>query len=156
MKTELLHSYSSTSLSGLSRSTSQVSLAINGSYSTSEKELVDLPNGDTGGPTTCFKEWSKNTFRKKILYRKIPVLSWAPAYSVKKLIADVIAGMISFNIQGLLVIILQCAWYAWGMGLLIICLYCFYTIGLTVGLTILPQGLAYATLSGLPPQVNSK
>jgi hypothetical protein len=92
MKTELLHSYSSTSLSGLSRSPSQVTLAINGSYSTSETGLVDKQAEVNGGPVGCLKEWSKNTFRKKILYRKVPVLSWFPDYSLKKLIADVIAG----------------------------------------------------------------
>jgi sodium-independent sulfate anion transporter 11 len=124
MKTELIHSYSSVSLSGLSRSTSQVSLngagnnnvatAVNGKHSTS---AIGLISGEDG--STCvevIKEWSKNTFRKKILYKKVPCLDWIPKYNVNKAICDVIAG-------------------------------------LTVGLTILPQALAYASLTGLPPQV---
>ena len=142
MKTELIHSYSSVSLSGLTRSPSQASFGLNGSFSNSQTGLVskdpgigddgmnnnngssnssnssisDLPADDVGY-SGCMKQWAKNTFRKKILYRRLPILGWLPKYNLNKFIADIIAGF-------------------------------------TVGLTILPQGLAYATVGGLPPPVS--
>jgi len=130
MKTELLHSYSTVSLSGLSRSLSQLSLSqggqagnnnlspeVNGKYSVSQ---ANLPDSKAQGPTFVegLQEWGRNTFRKKTLYRKVPFLNWIPEYSLNKMMCDLIAG-------------------------------------LTVGLTILPQALAYASLAGLPPQVRS-
>lgn len=115
MKTELLHSYSTTSLSGLSRSQSQV-FKLDEGHSTSQIGLVDRESEEEYGLAACCKEWSNNTFRKKLLYKKIPFLRWIKDYNLNKFIADFIAG-------------------------------------LTVGLTILPQGLAYATLAELPPQV---
>ena len=140
MKTELIHSYSSVSLSGISRSPSQASFGLNGSFSNSQTGLVskdpglgddginnnnnsssssinDLPS-DSESYSGCMKQWAKNTFRKKILYRRLPILEWLPQYNLSKLIADIIAGF-------------------------------------TVGLTILPQGLAYATVGGLPPPVST-
>ncbi|CAG7835167.1 unnamed protein product [Allacma fusca] len=135
MKTELIHSYSSVSLSGISRSPSDISFSLNGNFSNSQTGLVgkdgastiddgnnnnnssssinDIPT-DNSSPG-CLKQWAKNTFRKKIFYRRMPILQWLPQYNLNKLLVDIIAG-------------------------------------LTVGLTILPQGLAYATVGGLPPQ----
>lgn len=53
---------------------------------------------------------------KKLLLKRVPILSWLPKYDSEKAISDAIAGI-------------------------------------TVGLTVMPQGLAYATLAGLEPQV---
>lgn len=47
---------------------------------------------------------------------RIPVLQWAPNYSRKDVVPDIVAG-------------------------------------LTVGVTVIPQALAYATIAGLPPEV---
>ncbi|XP_057324323.1 sodium-independent sulfate anion transporter-like [Microplitis mediator] len=52
---------------------------------------------------------------KKLLLKRVPILSWLPKYDSEKAISDAIAGI-------------------------------------TVGLTVMPQGLAYATLAGLEPQ----
>ena len=54
---------------------------------------------------------------KKQLYRKVPILEWAPKYNMDWFVSDMIAGI-------------------------------------TVGLTVIPQGIAYAIVAGLPPQVN--
>lgn len=55
----------------------------------------------------------KNVFRKKILYKRVPVLNWLPKYSADDAVGDVVAG-------------------------------------LTVGLTVIPQALAYSSIAGLP------
>lgn len=139
MKTELLHSYSSTSLSALSRSPSSPSFLgrlspptkgdltgsgsggkengeKNGSYTTLEDYAV-TPEPFVGEEEGCCSSWLKNTFTKKNITKKFPVLSWLPTYNVSKLVSDFIAG-------------------------------------LTVGLTLIPQGLAMASVAGLPPQVS--
>ncbi|XP_050094872.1 sodium-independent sulfate anion transporter-like [Anopheles aquasalis] len=54
--------------------------------------------------------WTKDT-----LYRRLPVLQWAPSYGAKSLLSDFIAGV-------------------------------------TVGLTSIPQSIAYATVANLEPQ----
>lgn len=53
---------------------------------------------------------------RSLVLARIPILQWAPNYTSKKLVSDIIAGF-------------------------------------TVGLTVMPQALAYATLAGLEPQV---
>lgn len=53
--------------------------------------------------------------RKKMIYRRLPILTWLPKYSKEDAIGDLIAG-------------------------------------LTVGLTVIPQGLAYSSIVGLPPE----
>lgn len=58
----------------------------------------------------------KHIFRKKTLFKRLPVLEWLPKYSTKDVVTDLLAGI-------------------------------------SVGITVIPQGLAYATLAGLPPQV---
>ncbi|XP_055617352.1 sodium-independent sulfate anion transporter-like isoform X3 [Toxorhynchites rutilus septentrionalis] len=55
----------------------------------------------------------KNIFRKKILYKRVPVLNWLPKYTADDAIGDFVAG-------------------------------------LTVGLTVIPQALAYSSIAGLP------
>ncbi|XP_014086185.2 sodium-independent sulfate anion transporter [Bactrocera oleae] len=57
----------------------------------------------------------KNVFRKKTLYKRLPILTWLPRYTRYDAIGDLIAGI-------------------------------------TVGLTVIPAGLAYAGVAGLPTQ----
>lgn len=56
---------------------------------------------------------ARSIFRKKILYKRVPVLNWLPKYNADDAIGDVVAG-------------------------------------LTVGLTVIPQALAYSSIAGLP------
>lgn len=60
--------------------------------------------------------WVQNIFRKKILYKRLPILQWLPKYNRADAIGDLIAGI-------------------------------------TVGMTVIPQGLAYSSVAGLPTQV---
>ena len=62
------------------------------------------------------REKAKKSFTKKVLYKRLPVLSWLPKYNSEDAIGDLVAGI-------------------------------------TVGLTLIPQSLAYANLAGLPAQV---
>lgn len=59
----------------------------------------------------------KKTCTRKLLYKRIPILSWLPQYRLNTAIADLVAGF-------------------------------------TVGLTVIPQAIAYANVAGLPPQVS--
>ncbi|KPI92998.1 Sodium-independent sulfate anion transporter [Papilio xuthus] len=59
--------------------------------------------------------FKKQSWYRRLMYKRLPVSSWLPGYNSEKAIADLIAGI-------------------------------------TVGLTVIPQALAYATLAGLPPQ----
>lgn len=137
MKTELIHSFSSASLTGLSRSPS---LSTIGQNDTASPGLVgangDIVGGgkderssswkykltendynrDNDGDQGCFKAWMHRAFTKKNVARKFPILDWLPRYTIGKGISDFIAG-------------------------------------LTVGLTLIPQGLAMAAVAQLPPQV---
>lgn len=60
----------------------------------------------------------KSACRKKILYKRIPVLTWLPKYSGADAVGDLVAGI-------------------------------------TVGLTVIPQALAYAGIAGLDPAVST-
>ncbi|XP_044759831.1 sodium-independent sulfate anion transporter-like [Coccinella septempunctata] len=53
---------------------------------------------------------------RKVLYKRIPILSWLPSYNLDYAICDLVAGV-------------------------------------TVGLTVIPQAIAYANIAGLPPQI---
>jgi len=124
MKTQLVHSYSTASLSNLStlsRSSSAVSFSSKGFDFRNPGASNNVGNiaglDEEPSPQSPFKTLCKQVFKKKFLVRKFPIVNWFPNYSVQKLIADFIAGI-------------------------------------TVGLTILPQGLAYATIANLPPQVS--
>ena len=67
---------------------------------------------------SLISRWARKTFSKKQLYRKVPILEWAPKYTLSHFISDAIAGT-------------------------------------TVALTVIPQGIAYAIVAGLDPQVHS-
>ena len=64
----------------------------------------------------CFKQKIRKSLTKKMLMRRIPILTWLPKYNSKDAVGDFVAG-------------------------------------LTVGLTVIPQALAYSSIAGLPPQV---
>lgn len=59
------------------------------------------------------KKKAQNTFRKKNIYKRIPIFNWLPKYTTEDAIGDAIAGI-------------------------------------TVGLTVIPQALAYAGIAHLP------
>lgn len=72
---------------------------------TMKERLQELPD--------AIKRKAKNCFRKKILYKRFPILGWLPKYSTEDAIGDAVAGF-------------------------------------TVGLTVIPQALAYSGIAGLP------
>ena len=74
------------------------------------------PSGNVA--SSWWEKRKRRIFRKKILYKRLPFLQWLQKYSLKDLIADLIAGI-------------------------------------SVGVTLIPQALAYATVAGLPPQVSA-
>jgi sodium-independent sulfate anion transporter 11 len=62
------------------------------------------------------REKAKKSFTKKVLYKRVPILSWLPKYKTQDAVGDLVAGI-------------------------------------TVGLTVIPQSLAYANIAGLPTEV---
>jgi sodium-independent sulfate anion transporter 11 len=68
------------------------------------------------------KEWLKDRARRgctrKLIYKRVPILTWLPNYNVNAAVADLVAGV-------------------------------------TVGLTVIPQGIAYSNVAGLPPQIGT-
>lgn len=107
-------------------SDSEVSLEIppNAIFNTSSDCIVqDDDNSDKPGCCNTTMDWLKQTsaniFRKKTLYKRLPVLTWLPKYNRQDFIGDLMAGV-------------------------------------TVGLTVIPQGLAYAGIAGLDLQVSEK
>ncbi|KAM7360061.1 sodium-independent sulfate anion transporter-like [Cochliomyia hominivorax] len=101
---------------------SEVSLDIppNAIYNNSSDCIVQ--DDDNGNKTSCcsttmdwMKQTSANIFRKKTLYKRLPILTWLPKYNRQDFIGDLMAGI-------------------------------------TVGLTVIPQGLAYAGIAGLDLQ----
>ncbi|XP_011204094.2 sodium-independent sulfate anion transporter [Bactrocera dorsalis] len=61
------------------------------------------------------KDTAANVFRKKTLYKRLPILEWLPKYDRNDVVGDLVAGI-------------------------------------TVGLTVIPQGLAFAGITGLDLQ----
>lgn len=72
---------------------------------TTKEQLKELPE--------LLKAKAKSIFRKKILYKRVPILTWLPKYSTEDAVGDLVAGF-------------------------------------TVGLTVIPQALAYAGIAQLP------
>lgn len=62
------------------------------------------------------RSFVRKAFRKKNLYKRLPILTWLPKYNTADAVGDLIAGI-------------------------------------TVGLTVIPQGLAYSSVAGLPTEV---
>ena len=82
-----------------------------------DKSATDVSSSnDDQKEMSLISRWARKTFTKKQLYRKVPILEWAPKYTLNYFLSDAIAGT-------------------------------------TVALTVIPQGIAYAIVAGLPPQV---
>jgi len=81
-----------------------------------DKSATDVSSSnDDQKEMSLISRWARKTFTKKQLYRKVPILEWAPKYTLNYFLSDAIAGT-------------------------------------TVALTVIPQGIAYAIVAGLPPQ----
>lgn len=82
--------------------------------------IPDPPNSDTNVSYTFGRKWLhqriKRTCRKKVLYKKVPIVMWLQMYRKDYIASDLLAGI-------------------------------------TVGLTVIPQAIAYANVAGLPLQV---
>ena len=74
---------------------------------TTKEQLQEIPD--------LFKRKVKSICRKKILYKRVPILNWLPKYNTDDAIGDLVAGF-------------------------------------TVGLTVIPQALAYAGIAQLPAE----
>lgn len=72
---------------------------------TTKERLEEIP--------AYFKSKAKSICRKKILYKRVPILNWLPKYNMEDAVGDLVAGF-------------------------------------TVGLTVIPQALAYAGIAQLP------
>jgi len=59
------------------------------------------------------KRKAKSMFRKKMIYKRVPILNWLPQYNTSDAVGDFVAGI-------------------------------------TVGLTVIPQALAYSGIAQLP------
>uniref|UniRef100_A0A1A9X420 Sodium-independent sulfate anion transporter n=1 Tax=Glossina brevipalpis TaxID=37001 RepID=A0A1A9X420_9MUSC len=101
---------------------SEVSLDIppNAIYNTSRDYIVQTEEENEKLNCCAFmtdrlRQLSANVFRKKTLYKRLPILTWLPKYNRNDFIGDLMAGI-------------------------------------TVGLTVIPQGLAYAGIAGLDLQ----
>lgn len=70
-------------------------------------------------PKPTVSAWMRDRARRgctrKLLFKRMPILSWLPQYNTGAAISDLVAGF-------------------------------------TVGLTVIPQAIAYANVAGLPPQ----
>ncbi|PSN36843.1 Sodium-independent sulfate anion transporter [Blattella germanica] len=84
-----------------------------------EDEFVVGNESDSDGPMQDMFNWvrekARKSFTKKVLYKRLPILTWVPRYNGQDAVGDLVAGI-------------------------------------TVGLTVIPQSLAYANIAGLPPQ----
>lgn len=79
-------------------------------------------NSDKNALCTSGKKWLcrrvRRSCKKKLLFKRIPILAWLPNYRKEYIVSDLVAGI-------------------------------------TVGLTVIPQAIAYANVAGLPLQVRS-
>lgn len=76
-------------------------------------------NSRTSALCTSGRRWLyrrvRRSCRKKLLFKRIPILTWLPNYRKEYVVSDLVAGI-------------------------------------TVGLTVIPQAIAYANVAGLPLQ----
>ncbi|XP_067006356.1 sodium-independent sulfate anion transporter [Anabrus simplex] len=86
-----------------------------------DSRLHGSPSGEAGspgGPRDPF-HWAVERARRgctrKLLFKRLPILTWLPQYTARYAFSDLVAGF-------------------------------------TVGLTVIPQAIAYANVAGLPPQ----
>lgn len=50
-----------------------------------KERLMELPDQ--------IKKKSKNMFRKKMIYKRVPILNWLPTYTMESAVGDLIAGI---------------------------------------------------------------
>lgn len=83
--------------------------------------MTDSPKKSTSEQFKELGPWcrrkARSMFRKKMIYKRIPILGWLPKYSGADAVGDLVAGI-------------------------------------TVGLTVIPQALAYSGIAGLPAAVS--
>ncbi|XP_069685119.1 sodium-independent sulfate anion transporter-like [Periplaneta americana] len=95
----------------------QSPLAVSGIGSDNDNN--NAGSGDDGHSNKSAVHWMMKRARRgctrKLLYKRVPILSWLPEYTPRAAISDMVAGF-------------------------------------TVGLTVIPQAIAYSNVAGLPPQ----
>ncbi|KAK4874947.1 hypothetical protein RN001_014307 [Aquatica leii] len=94
----------------------QCSQNLNASTAISLPEDFKPAEKSKSSLVTWIKQKTKNSCSKKMLHKRIPILSWLPQYNTNQAISDLVAGV-------------------------------------TVGLTVIPQAIAYSNIAGLPPQI---
>jgi solute carrier family 26 (sodium-independent sulfate anion transporter), member 11 len=82
-----------------------ISAVTDSTPKSTKEQLAEIPE--------YIKSKVKSICRKKILYKRVPILTWLPTYSTEDAVGDLVAGF-------------------------------------TVGLTVIPQALAYAGIAQLP------
>ncbi|KAF7389159.1 hypothetical protein HZH66_010296 [Vespula vulgaris] len=120
-----LESYKEVRLTGFNNNDPDLSnnletrLAIVHLPSKDDKESKDDENHTNNFLLSSMRNWLyrriKRTCKKKLLYKRIPILAWLPKYRKEYIASDLVAGV-------------------------------------TVGLTVIPQAIAYANVAGLPLQ----
>lgn len=85
------------------------------SYLVTETRRVSIIDTAKDTGHWCQRKY-RQIFRKKMLFKRVPILNWLPKYRGGDAVGDLIAGI-------------------------------------TVGLTVIPQALAYSGIAGLDPQV---
>ncbi|XP_071640556.1 sodium-independent sulfate anion transporter [Temnothorax longispinosus] len=122
-----LTGFSSNALDDVLRSNNNEPNTLNGHPSsahaiTKDAKIVNLEvpqDSDKSGLCTSGRSWLyrrvRRSCRKKLVFKRIPILTWLPNYRKEYVVSDLVAGI-------------------------------------TVGLTVIPQAIAYANVAGLPLQ----
>ncbi|XP_036149342.1 sodium-independent sulfate anion transporter isoform X2 [Monomorium pharaonis] len=122
-----LTGFSNNALDDVLRSNNNEPNTLNGNPSsahaiTKDAKIVNLEvpqDASTSAPCTSGRRWLyrrvRRSCRKKLLFKRIPILMWLPNYQKEYIASDLVAGI-------------------------------------TVGLTVIPQAIAYANVAGLPLQ----
>ncbi|KAG5305620.1 S2611 protein, partial [Acromyrmex insinuator] len=122
-----LTGFSSNAIDDVLRSNNNEPNTLNGNPSsahaiTKDAKIVNLEvpqNSNTSDLCTSGKRWLyrrvRSSCKRKLLFKRIPILMWLPNYRKEYVVSDLVAGI-------------------------------------TVGLTVIPQAIAYANVAGLPLQ----
>ncbi|KYN30257.1 Sodium-independent sulfate anion transporter [Trachymyrmex cornetzi] len=122
-----LTGFSSKVIDDVLRSNNNEPNTLNGNPSsahaiTKDAKIVNLEvprNSNTSDLCTSGRRWLyrqvRSSCRRKLLFKRIPILTWLPNYRKEYVVSDLVAGI-------------------------------------TVGLTVIPQAIAYANVAGLPLQ----
>ncbi|KAL6261738.1 hypothetical protein P5V15_006829 [Pogonomyrmex californicus] len=123
-----LTGFSSNALDDVLRSNNNEPNTLNGNPGgahaiTKDAKIVNLEvpqdSSSTSAVCTSGRRWLsrrvRRSCRKKLLFKRIPILTWLPNYRKEYIVSDLVAGI-------------------------------------TVGLTVIPQAIAYANVAGLPLQ----